>query len=115
MKQAHLRHEAFKKKATLEKDKLSKLHLITSSEELHQLLNEIDISSNTTSKKKSQKLSLLRTQINIRKKVLSQNIYITFSHLQKQRPLNTVIQELSDYLDKDFATRSKIMSKILAP
>ena len=109
MKQAHIRHEAFKNKATLEKYKLSKLHLITSSEELRQLLNEIDISSETTSKKKSQKLSLLRTQINIRKKVLSQNIQITFSHLQKLRPLNTVIKELSDYLDKDFATRSKIL------
>ena len=34
MKQAHIRHEAFKNKATLEKYKLSKLHLITSSEEL---------------------------------------------------------------------------------
>lgn len=107
MKQAHLRHEALKKKATLEKDKLSKLHLITSSEELHQLLSEIDISSNTTSKKKAQKLSLLRTQINIRRKVLGQDIHITFSHLRKQQPLNTVIQELSDYLDRDFATRPK--------
>lgn len=108
MKQAHLRHEALKKKATLEKDKLCKLHLITSSEELHHFLSEIDISSNTTSKKKAQKLSLLRTQINIRRKVLGQDIHITFSHLRKQRPLNTVIQELSDYLDRDFATRPKI-------
>ncbi len=107
MKQAHSRHEALKKKTTLERDKLSKLHLITSSEELQKLLSEIDTSNNTTSKKKAQKLSLLRTQINIRKKVLGQDIHITFSHLRKQRPLNTVIQELSDYLDRDFATRPK--------
>ena len=107
MRQAHFRREALKKKATLEKDKLSKFHLITSSEELHQLLSEIDTSSNTTSKKKVQKFSLLRTQINIRRKVLGQDIHITFSHLRKQRPLNTVIQELSDYLDRDLATRSK--------
>ena len=102
MKQAHFRHEALKKKAILERDELSKLHLITSSEELQELLTEIDISNNTISKKKAQKLSLLRTQINIRRKVLGQNIHITFSHLRKQRPLNTVIQELSFYLERFF-------------
>ena len=52
MKQAHFRHEALKKKAILERDELSKLHLITSSEELQELLTEIDISNNTISKKR---------------------------------------------------------------
>ena len=82
MKQAHSRHEALKKKTTLERAKLSKLHLITSSEELQKLLSEIDTSNNTTSKKKAQKLSVLRTQINIRRKVLGQDIHIPFSHYE---------------------------------
>lgn len=112
MKQAHSRHEAMKKKVTLERDKLSKLHLITSCGELYQLLDEIDTSNSTISKKKTQKLSLLRTQVNIRKKVLGQVIHITFSHFKKQRPLNTKKYKSYQIIWREILLQDLNMSKI---
>ena len=107
MAQAHLQREAIKKKTELQRSELSKLHLITTSEELYQLIGDIDATENTASKKRALKLSLLRTQINIRKKVLGQNINITFSHLRKQKPLHIIIQEMSDFLNQDYHVNSK--------
>ena len=50
------------------RDKLSQSHLIISSEELHQTLKEINEEVCSVTKKKTKKLALLRTQVNIRKK-----------------------------------------------
>jgi len=55
------------------------------------------------------KLSLLREQVRIRKKVLGQTINITFTHLRKQKPLHTIIQEMSDFLDQNYHVNSKFL------
>lgn len=57
-----------------EEEKLSKLHLITSADELHDALSEIDSEPITSKKKMDKKRTLLREQINIRKKVLNQAV-----------------------------------------
>ena len=84
MLQANARQEALKQKARQEKDELLKHHLITTAEELHQVLLSIDANSMSAQKKKAQKTSLLKTQVKIRKKVLQQDIHIVFSHARKQ-------------------------------
>ena len=53
LKQAHIRREALKQKAELEKERLSNVHLVTSSEELHEGLANIDRQTATASQKKS--------------------------------------------------------------
>jgi len=68
MKQAHMRRQALERRARQEK--LLSLHLITSSSELFKAVSDIDHMMTSTSKKKHEKLSLLRSQINIWKKVL---------------------------------------------
>ena len=55
------------------------------------------------------KLSLLREQVRIRKKILGQTINITFTHLRKQKPLHTTIQEMSDFLDQNYHANSKFL------
>ena len=63
------------------------LHLITSREELLKAIHDIETAEKTSNaKKKQEKLSLLRVQVNIWKKVLKRNIKITFSHYRRQRP-----------------------------
>lgn len=99
--QAHFRREVLKEKLQKERDELSKYHLITSSEELHQQLLKIDNERISTAKKKSQKVSLLKTQVRIRKKILKQNTHIVFTCGGKQRPVHNVAQELCKFLDKD--------------
>ena len=44
------------------------------------------------------KLKILKTQVRIRKRVLSQNVLISN---RKQRPLNNIVQELCDYIDSN--------------
>ena len=65
---ANARGEALKRKTQKEKDGLSQLHLIRTSQELLQALEEIDTQSVSATKKRAQKLSLLKTQIKISKK-----------------------------------------------
>lgn len=74
------------------------MHLITTSEELQQAISDIDNKSLSAAKKTAEKRSLLSTQIKIRKKVLGQNIHITFTHLRKQRPTSEILKELSQYI-----------------
>ena len=64
-------------------------------------MESIDSESTTAQKKKTLKLSLLRTQVNIRKKVLGQNIHIIFTHARKQRPVGDIVEELADFIDND--------------
>ena len=49
MLQANARREALKQKARQEKDELLKHHLITTAEELHQVLLSIDANNSLTS------------------------------------------------------------------
>jgi len=57
-------------------------------------MDEIDSESIPPSKKKQKKLKVLRTQVNIRKKVLKQNINIPFSTARKQRTVPEIINDL---------------------
>ena len=72
MMKAHHQREALEKKKQVEKEKLSQQHLITSVHELSAVMSKIK--DCTTASKKSKKLAVIRTQINIRKKVLKQSI-----------------------------------------
>ena len=53
-----------------------------------------------STKKNADKISLLKTQIKIRKKLLGQNIHTVFTQSRKQRPLGDVIKELSEFIDQ---------------
>ena len=101
MAQTNVRREALKRKVQQERDELSQLHLITTSEELHQVLADVDCESFSAAKKRAQTLSILRTQIKIRKKVLGQNIHITFTRSRRQRPIHEIVRELSDYIERN--------------
>ena len=81
-----------------EREKLLQLHLITSKDDLYEAVLAIDHSTVSDSKKKKEKLTLVRNQINIGKKVLKKNINIPFSHCRSQRPVDAIIQELGDYI-----------------
>ena len=98
MKKCHQKRQAWKEKVAKERDLLSQQHLITTQAELAEALEEINCEAISTTKKKQRKLTLLRTQINIRKKILNQKINIPFSHYRKQRPLATIIEELIDVI-----------------
>lgn len=65
--QSHTHKEALKQKQLAEREELYQHHLIASSEELHGAIAEIEATNTTASKKRSEKLHLLKTQINIRK------------------------------------------------
>lgn len=88
------RTEALQQRAKKERNELSQLHLITLPEELVKVLAEIDKTSISASKKKSQKIDLLETQVRIRKKVIHQRIPITFTQCRRQRPFNGIIKAL---------------------
>jgi len=80
MIQENAKREALKRKLHEEKERLSQLHLITSSEELKEELLRIDNEMISTSKKNREKISLLKTQTQIRRKVLCQRISIVVYH-----------------------------------
>lgn len=101
LKEEHARKEFVKRKAYEEKKKLSQLHLIISSQELSEELELLSMKQGSNlSRKEAQKLSLVKTQINIRKKVLGQLIQIKYTFKKKNRPLNDIVRELSDYIDQ---------------
>ena len=98
MEKAHAKHEAMKNKLKLEKEKLSKVQLVTTTEELDQALSNIDSQLTTASKRKGEKLKFLRNQVNLWKKVLEQNIHIPFSHSGRQRSVNDIVTDLKEYI-----------------
>ena len=101
MEQSYQRRTAMREKAAKEKEFLSHQHLIKTTSELKESLKEIDVHTNTTASKRiKEKYALLRTQINIRKKVLKQNIKIPFSHHGKKKSLADIIQSLTDFIKK---------------
>ena len=79
------RKDALKRRAQEEVNKLGTLHLITSVTELQEALASIDESELSAAKKRNEKISLLKDQINIRKKVYKENIKIPFSQRGKKR------------------------------
>ena len=101
MRKCHRKQEASKAKAAKEKALLAKEHLITTSIELSEVIEDIDSAPISAFKKKQKKLSLLRTQINLRKKILNQKINIVFSKNRKQRPLGQIVSELSTFIDNN--------------
>lgn len=93
MLKQHTKQEALKKKMQQERDELFHHHLITTAAELRDELQNIDTEDISSQSKKARKLSLLRTQIKIRRKVLNQDIRIHMSHARKQRPLCDIVKE----------------------
>lgn len=67
---------ALKEKMCQEKEKLSQLHLITTPEELQEELLTIDKESISASRKRNKKISVLKTQVQIRRKLLGQTVYL---------------------------------------
>jgi len=99
MEHSYQRRIIMKEKAVKERQHLSQQHLITTTFELNEALDEINSDVNSTSSKKSkQSLSLIRMQINIRKKVLNQKVNIPFSHKGKQRPLSDIVTDITEFI-----------------
>ena len=100
MAQENARREGLKKQLHEEKQKLSQLHLITTSEELKEELQNIDSEKISAAKKRNKKVTLLKLQIKIRRKVLCQTVPIVFTINYKQRPITDIVKELCDFIDK---------------
>ena len=96
----HAKREAMKKRLYEEKQKLSQLHLITTSQELTEELLKIDMKNMSATRKRSLKMDILKTQVRIRKKVMGQTVPITFTSNRKQRPVADITQELCDFISK---------------
>ena len=90
--------DALQKRTAEEKERLSKIHVVTSVEELTSVLSEIDEESISTAKKRHKKCALLKEQIKIRKTVYGEIINIPFTTKRKQRPLSVIIGEFSTHL-----------------
>ena len=99
----HAKREGAKKKLSEEKEKLSKLHLIALPQELEEEMVRIDLMDVSTAKKNSLKISTMKTQIQIRKKVLAQTLPITFTSNRKQRPVGDILRELTDFVTESSA------------
>ena len=98
MIQAKRRRELLEKKAAEEREALSKIHLITSVEELERLFADIDDSEGSAASKSNKKLAVLKEQVRVRKKVMNQKVPITFTHLRKKRPLPELIKEVKEFI-----------------
>lgn len=96
----HAKREAMKKRLCEEKQKLSQLHLVTTPQELKDEFQKIDMKPVSATRKKSLKVDILRTQVRIRKKVLGQNVPITFTSNRRLRPVAEITQELCDIMIK---------------
>ena len=53
----------------------------------------------STSKKNREKIAVLKTQIQIRRKVLCQRASIVFTTNRKQRQITDIVKDLSDLID----------------
>ena len=93
----HAKREAMKKKLYEENQKLSQL---TVSQELEEEMLKIDMKNISATKKRSLKLGILKTQVQIRKKVLGQAVPITFTSNCKQCPVADITRELCDFITK---------------
>ena len=92
------RRDALLKRAAKEKERLAKMHVIMSEEELKSVLLEIDEESISTAKKSQKKRALLKEQIKIQKTLYQASIKIPFTRKGKQRPLYDIVREFSTHL-----------------
>lgn len=79
MLEENAKRVALEKKLHEEKEKLSQLHLVSSSDELKEELLAIDKETISAIKKKNKKIELLKTQIRIRK--FYAKLYLQYSLL----------------------------------
>ena len=91
------------------------MHVITTTEELHEAITAIEKKRLSAAKKAVQKRSLIQKHVKIRKKVLGQNIRIVFSHLRRQRPVNEVIEELSEFIEQNTHEFSEFLQDPTSP
>lgn len=96
------RRDALEKRAAMEKERLSKLHLMAF-DELKITLSKIGEEDISNAKKTKKKLALIREQINIRKKLLGQKINIPFTCKGKQRSLVVITEEFLQHLQNEGA------------
>ncbi len=92
------RRDVLQKRAAEEKERLSKIQIISSVEELKSVLSEIEEESISIVKKRQKKRALVKEQIKIRKTVYRESINIPFTTREKQRPLSDIIRDFSTYL-----------------
>ena len=104
MLEDHSKKMALLQKVQEEREKLSHLHVITSSDELSQCIEEIENESCSSSKKKTKQYALLREQINIRNKLLDQDIHIVFSQARRKRPVEEIKKELAEFIESTTAS-----------
>ena len=86
MELAHEKRIQLERKVAAKKEELSKIHIISSVDQLNQILSSID-DTNESSEKKKKKLVIFKEQVRARKKFLKQKVLIVFTHYGKQRPL----------------------------
>jgi len=99
MECSHQRRMVMRERVAKEQQHLSQQHLVTTTLELKKAIDEINSDANSTSSKKLKRsLSLIRMQINIRKKVLNQKVNIPFSHKGKQRPLSDIVKDITEFI-----------------
>ena len=106
MLQAKKCRDALKKKAGMEQEKLSKVHVITSVAELEELLQDIDSNNCSNKSKIEKKVKMLREQVTVRKKFLNQKIGMTFTQSGRRKPLNVLIDEFKDVIICNRYTRT---------
>ena len=107
------RRDAFVKRAVKEKERLSKLHLITSADELKTTLSVIEEESISNTKKTQKKFAVIREQINIRKKVLGQKVNVPFTTNGKQRSLSDIVKEFSAHFQFDVTCSASTNTQLL--
>ena len=86
--------DTLRKKQAVEKEQLSKLHLITSVTEFETVIGNIEGEDLPKTKQDSKALNLLKEQVRIRKKLLMQKTKITFTSNGRKRPLSVLIEEV---------------------
>ena len=101
MLQENAKRLAKELKVREQREKLCQCHLITSSDELIEELLAIEKEATSVGQRKNKKVQLLKTQIQIRRKVLCQTVPIVFTNHRKQRPVQDIVKELCDFLDQN--------------
>ena len=61
----------------------------------------VDAENLSTQKKVAKKLTILKVQVNIRKKILKQNVHIPLSHASKKRSVSEVLRDLECFIDNN--------------
>ena len=107
------RRDALEERAIREKEYLSNLDLISSCEDLKTILSEIENENISSTKKAQKRRKVIREQIDIRKKVLSEKINIPFSKNRKQRPVSEIVKDFMQYLNEHSSQLSSETSDTL--